>query len=115
VSDDLDLPAHVKYLLNDVCSMPRITVATVASFLSAALASTHQFCYSALASGSVVLILPGYIVLSGALELASRGIISGAVRMGYSVIYSWVSPSVVKRSRANIRKHLNLAFSSDLG
>ncbi|KAF8308758.1 DUF1212-domain-containing protein [Clavulina sp. PMI_390] len=65
-----------------------ITVACVSSFLAAALASTHKFCYAAVASGSVVLILPGYIVLTGSLELASRGIISGAVRMGYSVIYS---------------------------
>jgi len=34
------------------------------------------------------MILPGYIVLTGALELASRNITAGAVRMGYSVIYS---------------------------
>lgn len=92
------LPSHIMHVPADGRSTCRITVATVSSFLSAALASTHQFCYSALASGSVVLILPGYIVLSGALELASRGIISGAVRMGYSVIYSCVSPYVVRRS-----------------
>ncbi|WVQ82976.1 hypothetical protein IAT38_005114 [Cryptococcus sp. DSM 104549] len=65
-----------------------ITVATLISFISAALASTHVFCYTALVSGGVVLILPGYIVLSGALELASRNITAGAVRIGYSVIYS---------------------------
>ena len=60
-----------------------------------------MFCYTALVSGGVVLILPvrvgfewveanyqGYIVLSGALELASRNITAGAVRIGYSVIYS---------------------------
>jgi uncharacterized membrane protein YjjP (DUF1212 family) len=36
----------------------RITIATLLSFLSGALAQTHQFCYSAVASSSVVLILP---------------------------------------------------------
>jgi uncharacterized membrane protein YjjB (DUF3815 family) len=41
-----------------------------------------------LVSGGIVMILPGYIVLTGALELASRNITTGAVRMGYSVIYS---------------------------
>jgi hypothetical protein len=36
----------------------RITIATLLSFLSSALAQTHKFCYSAVASSSVVLILP---------------------------------------------------------
>jgi hypothetical protein len=66
----------------------RIFVATLLSFLSAALASTHKLCYTAIASSSVVLILPGFIVLTGSLELASRNIISGAVRICYSLIYS---------------------------
>jgi hypothetical protein len=35
----------------------RITVATLLSFLNAALASTHRFCYSAIASSSVVLVI----------------------------------------------------------
>ncbi|KIR68544.1 hypothetical protein I314_00965 [Cryptococcus bacillisporus CA1873] len=65
-----------------------IAIATLISFVAAALGSTHVFCYTALVSGGVVLILPGYIVLSGALELASRNITAGAVRIGYSVIYS---------------------------
>lgn len=61
-----------------------IVIATIISFISAALASTRVFCYTALVSGGVVLILPGYIVLTGALELASRNITAGAVRIGYS-------------------------------
>ena len=32
--------------------------------------------------------MQGYIVLSGSLELASRNITSGSVRIGYAVIYS---------------------------
>lgn len=74
---------------NDMLSnVFEITIATLISFLSAVLASTHYFCFTALVSGGVVLILPGYIVLTGALELASRNITAGAVRIGYSVIYS---------------------------
>lgn len=65
-----------------------ISVAMIISFLAAALASTRYFCYTAIASGGIVLILPGYIVLTGSLELASRNITSGSVRIGYAVIYS---------------------------
>jgi uncharacterized membrane protein len=74
-----------------------IVIATIISFIAAALASTRVFCYTALVSGGVVLILPGYIVLTGALELASRNITAGAVRIGYStsesdyqMISSWI-------------------------
>ena len=81
----------------------RITIATLLSFLSGALAQTHKFCYSAVASSSVVLILPvrhhftigrlvnsqkGFIVLCGSLELSSRNIVSGAVRLCYALVYS---------------------------
>ncbi|KAJ7590841.1 hypothetical protein C8J56DRAFT_544547 [Mycena floridula] len=65
-----------------------ISIATLCSLLSAALASTHHFCYSAVASSAVVLILPGFIVLCGSLELMSRSIVSGSVRMCYAVIYA---------------------------
>jgi uncharacterized membrane protein YjjP (DUF1212 family) len=47
-------PAHTL-----VCdTRHRITIATLLSFISGALAQTHKFCYSAVASSSVVLILP---------------------------------------------------------
>ncbi|TFK51186.1 DUF1212-domain-containing protein [Heliocybe sulcata] len=65
-----------------------ITIATLISFLAAALASTHVFCYSAVASASIVLILPGFIVLNGSLELSSRNIVSGAVRLCFAIMYS---------------------------
>ncbi|KAJ7687847.1 hypothetical protein B0H17DRAFT_939050 [Mycena rosella] len=65
-----------------------ITVATLFSCIAAALASTNAFCYSAVASSSVVLILPGFIVLCGSLEIMSRNIVSGSVRMCYAVVYS---------------------------
>ncbi len=72
------------------------------------MSSASYFCYSAIASASVVLILPvslktsdypliyslpacaaqGFIVLMGSLELSSRNIVSGAVRVCFSCIYS---------------------------
>ena len=39
------------------------------------------FCFSALAQSSIALILPGYVVLCAALELQSRNIVAGSVRM----------------------------------
>ncbi|KAI0280636.1 hypothetical protein BGY98DRAFT_1088820 [Russula aff. rugulosa BPL654] len=60
-----------------------ITIATLLSFLSGALAQTHKFCYSAVASSSV-----GFIVLCGSLELSSRNIVAGAVRLCYALMYS---------------------------
>lgn len=41
----------------------RIVIACLNAILAAALARSRQFCFTAIASGSVVLILPGYIVL----------------------------------------------------
>ena len=72
-------------------SLFEIVIACINSFLAAALGSINNgntFCFAAIVSGSIVLILPGYIVLCGALELANRGIVSGSVRLVYSVLYS---------------------------
>ncbi|GAA6058998.1 hypothetical protein JCM10212_001708 [Sporobolomyces blumeae] len=74
---------------NDLyASLFEIVIACIISFLSAAIASSQKFCFAAVVSGSVVLILPGYIVLCGSLELANRSIISGSVRLVYSILYS---------------------------
>lgn len=69
-------------------SLFEIVIAAVNAFLAAALASTGYFCFSSVASGAVVLILPGYIVLCGSLELANRSIISGSVRLVYALLYA---------------------------
>lgn len=68
-----------------------ISAAVVTSFLARAfgsIANGNIFCFSALAQSSIALILPGYIVLSAALELQSRNIVAGSVRMVYAIIYS---------------------------
>ena len=46
------------------------------------------FCFSALSQSSIALILPGYIILNAALELQSRNMVSGSVRMVYAIIYT---------------------------
>ena len=46
------------------------------------------FCFSALAQSSIALILPGYAVLCASLELQSKSIVAGSVRMVYAIIYS---------------------------
>ncbi|KLJ06132.1 hypothetical protein EMPG_10469 [Blastomyces silverae] len=71
-----------------------ISAAVVTSFFARAFGSIkasngqHLFCFAALAQSSICLILPGYIVLCGALALQSRNIIAGSVRMVYAIIYS---------------------------
>ncbi|KAK5053932.1 hypothetical protein LTR84_001894 [Exophiala bonariae] len=49
---------------------------------------TPVFCFSAIAQSSIALILPGYTVLCAALELQSKNMVAGSVRMVYAIIYS---------------------------
>lgn len=69
-----------------------VAATVITSFLARALGSLRGgelFCFSALAQSSVALILPGYIVLCASLELQSKNIVSGSVRMVYAIIYSF--------------------------
>ncbi|KAM0751263.1 DUF1212-domain-containing protein, partial [Meredithblackwellia eburnea MCA 4105] len=65
-----------------------ISIAALISFISRGLSTTNYFCYEALSSAGVVLVLPGYIILCGSLELASKNLIAGSVRMVYAIIYT---------------------------
>ena len=68
-----------------------IAAAIVTSFLARMFGSLRDgnlFCFSALAQSSIALILPGYTVLNAALELQSRNIIAGSIRMVFAIIYS---------------------------
>jgi uncharacterized membrane protein YjjP (DUF1212 family) len=68
-----------------------IAAAVVTSFLARAFGSIqggNLFCFSALAQSSIALILPGYMVLCAALELQSKNMVAGSVRMVYAIIYS---------------------------
>ena len=72
-------------------SVVEVFAVIINSFLSRWLGSIrdgHLFCFSALAQSSIALILPGYIVLCGALELQNKALVAGSVRMVYAIIYS---------------------------
>ncbi|OBZ79347.1 Pheromone-regulated membrane protein 10 [Grifola frondosa] len=67
-----------------------ISVSIIVSFIARLLATLPHniFCYSAISSAGVVLILPGFTILIAALELTSRNIMCGSVRMVYAIIYT---------------------------
>lgn len=67
-----------------------ITASIVVSFCARALGSipNSNICFGSVAQGSLALILPGYIILCGALELQNKSLLSGSVRMIYAIIYS---------------------------
>lgn len=67
-----------------------ISIAIMMSFTARALTAIpdHVFCYQAISSSAVVLILPGYLILCSSLELASKNMLAGSVRMVYAIIYS---------------------------
>ncbi|KAK6503280.1 hypothetical protein TWF481_008308 [Arthrobotrys musiformis] len=66
----------------------------VVSFFARAFGSIRMngeelFCFSGITQGAIApLLLPGYAILLGALELQSKKLVAGAVRMFYAVIYS---------------------------
>jgi uncharacterized membrane protein YjjB (DUF3815 family) len=48
----------------------------------------NTFCFSAIAQSAIAMILPGWLVLSSALELQSRAIVPGSIRLVFAIIYS---------------------------
>ncbi|KAF1843290.1 DUF1212-domain-containing protein [Cucurbitaria berberidis CBS 394.84] len=68
-----------------------ITATILMSFLARAFGSINNgtiFCFSAIAQSAIAMILPGWLVLSAALELQSRAIVPGSVRLVFAIIYS---------------------------
>ncbi|KAI8951633.1 hypothetical protein F4801DRAFT_277705 [Xylaria longipes] len=68
-----------------------VSAAILFSFLARAFGSIREgnlFCFSAITQGSIALILPGWLVLSSALELHSKAMVPGAIRLVYAIIYS---------------------------
>ncbi|TFK75777.1 DUF1212-domain-containing protein [Pluteus cervinus] len=67
-----------------------ISIAILVSFAARGLSSirTHVFCYTAISSAGIIGILPGYLILSSSLELASKNIVCGSVKMVYALIYT---------------------------
>lgn len=72
-------------------SVFEVSSSIITSFIARAIGSINggnTFCYAALVQSPLALILPGYIILCGSLELQSRNIVAGSVRMFYAFIYS---------------------------
>jgi uncharacterized membrane protein YjjP (DUF1212 family) len=68
-----------------------ISAAIIMTCISRALGSIRGgslFCFSALTQSSIAMILPGWLVLSSALELQSRAIVPGSIRLVFAIIYS---------------------------
>ncbi|KAH6608482.1 hypothetical protein Trco_001828 [Trichoderma cornu-damae] len=68
-----------------------VSAAVITTFIARGFGSIRGgklFCFSALAQSSIALILPGYMVLCGSLELQSHNIVAGSVRMVHAVIYT---------------------------
>lgn len=85
------LQFYVSSKSNLYSSVFEVTASIVVSFIARAIGSINggnTFCFSAIAQGSLALILPGYIILCGSLELQSRNLVAGSVRMFYAIIYS---------------------------
>ncbi|KAF9127996.1 hypothetical protein BGW39_005442 [Mortierella sp. 14UC] len=64
-----------------------ITMSVVVAFVAEALRH-HNVCTSAIKFAGIVIILPGYTITCSILELSSRHIISGSVRLFYAVVFS---------------------------
>ncbi|RLV92949.1 Pheromone-regulated membrane protein 10 [Spathaspora sp. JA1] len=72
-------------------SVFEVSASIIVAFISRGIGSINDgntFCFSAICQGSLALILPGYIILCGSLELQSRNLVAGSVRMFYAIIYS---------------------------
>ncbi|TRM66395.1 hypothetical protein BD626DRAFT_546679 [Schizophyllum amplum] len=67
-----------------------ISVSIIVAFVARGLSSIpgNPFCYSAISSAGVVLILPGFTILISSLELMSRNLFCGSVRIVYAIIYT---------------------------
>lgn len=68
-----------------------VSAAILLSFVARAFGSIRNgnlFCFSAITQGSIAMILPGFLVLSSALELQSKAMVPGAIRLVYAIIYS---------------------------
>ncbi|KAF8950466.1 hypothetical protein BGZ46_004495 [Entomortierella lignicola] len=63
-----------------------VTISVVVSFIAEALHS--HICRSSVKMGGTVMLLPGFSITTAILELSSRHMISGSVRLFYAIIYS---------------------------
>ncbi len=73
--------------------MFEISIAVLTSFIARALGSIslpadRRFCFAAICQAPLVMILPGFTITSSALELQSKNMVCGSVRMVYGIIFT---------------------------
>ncbi|KZO92890.1 DUF1212-domain-containing protein [Calocera viscosa TUFC12733] len=68
-------------------SISNVLAAIIGAFYARGLASTGYFCFEAIASASIVFILPAFPALCGALELLNENWDRAVASIGYSVLY----------------------------
>ncbi|WRT69350.1 uncharacterized protein IL334_006334 [Kwoniella shivajii] len=64
-----------------VSNIFEIGMAGILSFAARGLGASGYFCYESLASAAIVLILPGWHICLGALELGSKNVVAGAIEI----------------------------------
>ncbi|EJU03896.1 DUF1212-domain-containing protein [Dacryopinax primogenitus] len=68
-------------------SISNMLAAIIGAFYARGLASTGYFCFEAIASASIVFILPAFPALCGALELLNENWERAVASIGYAVLY----------------------------
>ncbi|KAI9323243.1 hypothetical protein BX666DRAFT_1884679 [Dichotomocladium elegans] len=66
-----------------------ITICIIIGFVARAL-TLFSFCFTSIAFSAFIVILPGYTMAIAIVELVSRQLVSGVVRMVYAIIYSFL-------------------------
>ncbi|KAG1048429.1 hypothetical protein G6F46_007888 [Rhizopus delemar] len=66
-----------------------ITVCILIGFVARGV-QKYEFCFAPIAFSSFIVVLPGYPMAVAIIELVSRQLVSGVVRMVYAIIYSFL-------------------------
>ncbi|KAI7891759.1 uncharacterized protein EV154DRAFT_215922 [Mucor mucedo] len=66
-----------------------ITVCILIGFVARGI-TKYDFCFTPIAFSSFIIVLPGYPMAVAIIELVSRQLVSGVVRMVYAIIYSFL-------------------------
>ncbi|KAI8142132.1 hypothetical protein BJV82DRAFT_517055 [Fennellomyces sp. T-0311] len=66
-----------------------VTVCIIIGFVARAV-TQYGFCFTPIAFSSFIVILPGYPMAVAVVELVSRQLVSGVVRMVYSIVYAFL-------------------------
>lgn len=75
-------------LYSNVFEVSAVVVISFASRAFGSIMGGDLFCFSALVQGGIAMLLPGYMVLCSSLELQSRQMVPGSIRIVYAIIYS---------------------------